>query len=225
MKKIIVLLFLLVPLCTKAQFDSNQAAFNWGRSLMLVVQGRQKLASQDYDGALETFREAFFDLDNKDAGFYLGAMVELGMGVETDHSLVDDIYGKAAEMGSYDARAALKRISRQGYWGATKENRKAFCQQVAPKLQTDAMMSGGGTWGFGSGSSSSSSSSTCSGCGGTGRCTTCQEPDLIGSKQEPILVRIHVKRQLVPYVGEQVNVVCVMEKEDCDLNYCIYEKE
>ena len=52
-----------------------------------------------------------------------------------------------------------------------------------------------------------------------------QEPDLIGSKQEPILVRIHVKRQLVPYVGEQVNVVCVMEKEDCDLNYCIYEKE
>ena len=61
MKKIIVLLFLLVPLCTKAQFDSNQAAFNWGRSLMLVVQGRQKLASQDYDGALETFREAFFD--------------------------------------------------------------------------------------------------------------------------------------------------------------------
>lgn len=59
MKKIIVLLFLLVPLCTKAQFDSNQAAFNWGRSLMLVVQGRQKLASQDYDGALETFREAF----------------------------------------------------------------------------------------------------------------------------------------------------------------------
>lgn len=89
---------------------------------MLVVQGRQKLASQDYDGALEAFREAFFDLDNKDAGFYLGAMVELGMGVETDHSLVDDIYGKAAEMGSYDARAALKRISRQGYWGATKEN-------------------------------------------------------------------------------------------------------
>lgn len=173
MKKIIVLLFLLVPLCTKAQFDSNQAAFNWGQSLMLVVQGRQKLASQDYDGALEAFREVFFDLDNKDAGFYLGAMVELGMGVETDHSLVDDIYGKAAEMGSYDARAALKRISRQGYWGATKENRKAFCQQVAAKLQTDAMMSGGGTWGFGSGSSSSSSSSTCSGCGGTGRCTTC----------------------------------------------------
>ena len=191
---------------------------------MLVVQGRQKLASQDYDGALETFREAFFDLDNKDAGFYLGAMVELGMGVETDHSLVDDIYGKAAEMGSYDARAALKRISRQGYWGATKENRKAFCQQVAAKLQTDAMMSGGGTWGFGSGSSSSSSSSTCSGCGGTGRCTTCSGAGSYWQQTEPILVRIHVKRQLVPYVGEQVNVVCVMEKEDCDLNYCIYEK-
>jgi TPR repeat protein len=75
--------------------------------------GLAALEEDDFDGALQNFQAAF-EAGEPDAGFYLGRMAELGIGVEADIEAARVLYAAAADAGS--ARA-MNRIGLMHFRG------------------------------------------------------------------------------------------------------------
>ncbi len=154
---------------------ANQQAYNYGVGLRFLSDGEVALANQNYDLAYEKFKKACFEYKNKDAYFYLGAMVELSMGfTKANPSLAKEFYEVGAKLGSSDATEALNRINNSGYWDATDEMRNRFCTILKNRQRANAILYGGGGLSGGSSSGSSSSGRSCRGCNGTGVCSMCR---------------------------------------------------
>lgn len=156
-----------------------QAAADYGACLMIVSLGKDAIINGNYDDAWKKLKEAMSEYDSAEAYLYLGAMIELGMGVESKKDLAFKCYKYAADLGNSDAKAALQRIKSSGYWSATEEKRLQFRQALSIQMGVSMtpVNSGGGIYqGGNSGVNSSESYSngrSCAGCSGTGKCTMC----------------------------------------------------
>lgn len=159
--------------------EAMQKAYNYGANLMAMLMGKSALVRGDYEEAYNLFDKLFSEENSAEAALYLGAMVELGMGMESKKSLALKLYKYAADLGNSDAKAALQRIKSSGYWEATDAKRLWFRQALS--VQTGVSMSPGNSGGGyyqgvspgGNSSGSQSSGRRCAGCNGTGRCTMC----------------------------------------------------
>lgn len=163
--------------------EAMQKAYNYGANLMAMLMGKSALVRGDYEEAYDLFDKLFSEENSAEAALYLGAMVELGMGMESKKSLALKLYKYAADLGNSDAKAALQRIKSSGYWEATDAKRLWFRQALS--VQTGVSMSPGNSGGGyyqgvspggnsrGSSSGSSSERLRCAACNGTGRCTMC----------------------------------------------------
>lgn len=160
--------------------EAMQAAYNYGACLAIVSLAKTEIINGNYDDAWKNLKEAMSEYNSSEAYLYLGAMIELGMGVESKKDLALDCYKYAANLGNSDAKAALQRIKSDGYWSATEEKRLWFRQSLSIQMGVSMtpVNSGGGIYqgGNSSGNSSGSYSNgrSCAGCSGTGRCTMCK---------------------------------------------------
>lgn len=155
----------------------NQKAYDYGKSLGLCLRGQMKLIDGDYSEAFDAFTEAM-RLKNAEAMFFVGACCELGMGVNVDLDLAKDCYSLGSEYGNVNAKQALERINRDGYWPATDQVRQNFRNILKTQIEirsNAAMMNRDFNNNWDSNRSNNSSSSyNCSGCDGTGNCTSCK---------------------------------------------------
>lgn len=155
----------------------NQKAYDYGKSLGLCINGKFELANGNYRQAFKAFSEAM-ELENIEAIFFLGVCYELGMGVEVNHEIAYDCYTLAKDYGNANARAAVERIEQNGYWVATDNTRKNFCNnlKVLLDMQRNATIMNTDNYNDRNSNRSNdrSSSYNCSGCGGTGNCTSCK---------------------------------------------------
>lgn len=78
-----------------------------------IADGLAALEQDDFEAALQNFQVAF-EAGEPDAGFYLGRMAELGIGVEADFEAARVLYAAAADAGS--ARA-MNRIGLMHFRG------------------------------------------------------------------------------------------------------------
>ena len=154
----------------------NQKAADYGKSLGLCLRGQMKLIEGDYSEAFDAFREAM-RLENAEAMFFVGACCELGMGVDVDLDLAKECYSLGSEYGNLNAKQAIERINRDGYWPATDQVRQSFRTILKTQIEirsNAAMMNRDFNNNWDSKSSKSTNNyGSCPNCHGTGRCTMC----------------------------------------------------
>ena len=153
------------------------------RGQTLYHKGNYALMNNEFGEAVNAFAEGTnYHPDNYEG---LGICFELGFGDDADKETALDCYKEGAKKGSANCRRQLSRIKKNGFWAATKENRRRYINKLKAKYNYNS--SGGGNYGnggytggtltmpnnSGSGSSSGSTYTTCSGCGGSGKCTGC----------------------------------------------------
>nr|WP_302437361.1 hypothetical protein [Bacteroides intestinalis] len=137
--------------------------------------GQAALVRGDYQKAVEEFKKAMDHL-NFEGVTYLGACIELGMGIKSDKNVALEFYTFAAKNGDQDAKAALSRIKTQGYWPATPEMQKQFCRSLEESIRTSSRTAvpPNSYPKNDSYPETTSNGRKCSGCNGTGICTMCQ---------------------------------------------------
>lgn len=116
----------------------NQQAASKGTGMGLCMRGQVMLSKGNYEEAFNLFKEAVSDYYNIEATFYLGACIELGIGVTPDKDVAKEAYTIGSGENDVNCRNALKRIKEQGFWEATENNRQAFCQLVKINLDAEA---------------------------------------------------------------------------------------
>lgn len=135
----------------------------------LCIRGKIELAKGNYDEAFKYLTKAF-KKNSKEAFFYLGACLELGMGIDVNRDLAKDIYDVGRKMNIPDCVDAVRRINTNGFWPANDNTRENFRQLLSNMMDISAQPGNIPNFG-GNGNSSSSSSSgrDCPGCNGSGR--------------------------------------------------------
>ncbi|MCD8296536.1 MAG: hypothetical protein LUC88_03080 [Prevotella sp.] len=146
-----------------------QSAYQYGANLFehfyLIIAGEQALVDGDYSTAIDNFIKAG-EKNYADGAYYLGLCCELGFGVQRDCQKAHNFYTIASNMGYTEAKQALNRIAREGYYSDTDANRNKVRSQIASMMaqrqaNNEAWRSANGS-GIGSSSSGSSSSSSSS---------------------------------------------------------------
>lgn len=137
-----------------------------------MFSGVQCLATGDYKAAIKFFEEVV-DNNGIEALSYLGAMAELGLGMNRDCNLALEFYQYGASRGSEDCQQSLKELNTNGYCWKDEEEflscvRRLYAQHVAEAEAWKATESTIVTSPSSSSSSSSYSTSNCPYCNGTG---------------------------------------------------------
>jgi len=111
MYRLIAVMLLASVLAAPGSALAQEAAPTEGSSAL--ARGLAALEQDDFEVALQNFQSAF-EAGEPDAGFYLGRMAELGIGVEADFEAARVLYAAAADAGS--ARA-MNRIGLMHFRG------------------------------------------------------------------------------------------------------------
>lgn len=133
----------------------------------LCLRGKIELAEGNYDEAFKYLRKAF-EKNSKEAFFYLGACLELGMGIDVNRDLARDIYNVGKKMNISDCVDAVRRIETNGFWSANDNTRENFRQMLSNLMDISAQPSNIPNLDVNSNSSSSSFGRDCPYCKGSG---------------------------------------------------------
>lgn len=146
----------------------NQSAAKRGMADGLCMRGKIELAQGNYDEAFEFLRKAFKN-NSREAIFYLGACLELGIGIDVNRDLAKRLYDVGQEMNIADCVDAVRRINTSGFWDANDNMREKFRRILSNLMNVSADPGNVTNSGVNSNPSSSSSPGrTCPYCNGTG---------------------------------------------------------
>lgn len=170
---IVAVLFGALALSAQYYNPYNNQAYNMGRAMALVDQGKEAIVNGDYEEAVAKFEEAY-ELNFYPAAECLGLCYELGIGVDRDEYYANLYYEDGAEHGNADCRRAINRINNHGHY--TEAHRATWLRNFRAYYQAQYPSAGyapAGGYNSGTSGSSSGSGRTCVSCNGTGRCNTC----------------------------------------------------
>ena len=145
----------------------NQNAAKQGMAEGFCIRGQIELARGNFDEAFVALRKAF-ENNSKEAIFYLGACLELGIGVNVDRDLAKELYDVGKEMNISDCVNAVKRINTNGFWTANDNMREKFRQMLSYLMNISTDPSYIPNSGMSNSSSSPSSGKICPYCNGSG---------------------------------------------------------
>lgn len=152
---------------------ASQQARNYGAALATFDMAKINLAHGDFEEAFKGFRKAAFDDGLEAAFFYLGACLELGMGIDVNRDLAKQAYDIGKKLGRSDCINAIARINQNGFWQPTDKKREEFRLMLKNTLENTWKNSSPNIPKTNGENRTRSSGISCSGCGGTGRCTAC----------------------------------------------------
>ncbi len=157
------------------QQAQNQYAYNFGKGMACVDQGKADLGDGNYEDALAKFEQAY-EYNYMPGYFWAGLCYELGIGTEVDCVWAYALYGQGAQKNDASCKAAINRIDNYGYYGeADRETLLTAAQNARQSQSNSSGYTGGGYYNGGNSGNNGSNStySTCRICGGTGVCTSC----------------------------------------------------
>lgn len=143
-----------------------QNAAKQGMAAGLCLRGKIELAQGNYDEAFKYLTKAF-KKDSREAIFYVGACLELGMGIDVNRELAKEFYVLGEKMDISDCVDALRRVNSDGFWDANNTMRKRFSQIMCNMMNISAGPDYVPNSAINSGSSSSTEK-TCPYCNGKG---------------------------------------------------------
>lgn len=153
-------------------------AYNAGRALGLVTNGKLALVQGNYTTAKQAFYQAMDECEDGLATFFYGVCLELGMGIEANPNAALAYYKSGNSRGEPNCKAALERIHTSGFWEATDETRHNFCRNLKTLMEMEAVAVQMNNNFFNTTSTLSrlsTSGRTCRGCNGTGHCSMCND--------------------------------------------------
>lgn len=146
---------------------TNQVAAKQGMADGLCMRGKIELAQGNYDEAFKLLTKAFKN-NSREAIFYVGVCLELGMGIGVDRDLAKEFYDLGKKMNVGDCIDAVRRIKTNGFWSANDSMREKFRRVLGNAMDITIEPGYISNSNGNSNSSSSSSGRTCPYCNGTG---------------------------------------------------------
>ncbi|BAF70453.1 sel1 repeat family protein [Nitratiruptor sp. SB155-2] len=114
-------------------------SFTWASSFS---EGIQAFKQQNYKEALELLKEAYYDDDAINAGYFLGKIYLNGLGgIKPDINMAETFLKAAADSGNVRAQCLMAQVYAEKYHNLAKaekiikENSVPDCKEVAKKLQ------------------------------------------------------------------------------------------